>query len=34
VAVGTPEDIRAVEGSYTGRYLRESQVPEAPAIAG
>jgi len=27
VAVGTPEEIAAVEGSYTGRFLTELVVP-------
>jgi excinuclease ABC subunit A len=33
VAVGTPEDVAAVESSYTGRYLRELLPAAAPAAA-
>ncbi len=34
VAVGTPEEIAAVEGSYTGRFLAELVVPAKSRSAG
>jgi excinuclease ABC subunit A len=33
VAVGTPEEVAAVEGSYTGRFLAELVVPAKPKRA-
>ncbi len=32
IATGTPEDVAAVEGSYTGQFLREL-LPAKPARA-
>jgi excinuclease ABC subunit A len=29
IASGTPEQVAAVEGSYTGRFLRELVTPKA-----
>jgi excinuclease ABC subunit A len=31
IAAGTPEEVAAVEGSYTGRFLAELVTPKAPA---
>ena len=33
LAVGTPEDLAEVEGSYTGRFLRRVLAPAAAAAA-
>jgi excinuclease ABC subunit A len=33
VAVGTPEDIAAAEGSFTGRFLRQVLPSAEPAAA-
>jgi excinuclease ABC subunit A len=30
MATGTPEEVAAVDASYTGRFLREMVTPKAP----
>ena len=32
VAAGTPEEVAAVEGSYTGAFLRQLVEPAAPRV--